>query len=1383
VTSRDEPPRLNPPIGFGRPTATIHRENELHLLSASVVPVLEPPLPDALAITRALRPLKRRVPSRRPDDIILDEVRTAERAVEGLPWWPETIPRTVPWLDLTLVVDTTPSMAIWRSRVTAFITLLEQLGAFRRVSVRLLDAATTPDGSPPQPVLRGGTSSTPVRNPAELLDPPGRRIILVVTDGMATFWRQDLLGPILARWGRVSPVSVINVLPQWQWARSGLTVETARLAVPVALAANSRWAYELRDTWLHPDPVTALPISAVPIPILELRPAWLASWAHLIAARHPTPIESRILLTADTPRSAIGGGEHAVASVSADEAVRHFRSTASPAAFRLATLLAAVPVSLSIAEFVRVHLVPGAGPEHVAEIISSGLLYARDPKADQVSTSDTQLFEFPEAARALLLGGGRRSEAARTVKLVAARFGDDVPMVARLWHAITDPHGAPDPTHPSEAAYQRILMQALSGPYKSRADRLTILVSSESIQTPNESVSLVSNTAPADRRDEPVDTPAVAHQTTDLPRHAEADTDTGGAAPSDLSTRAGATRLPTLDPRQRQAGEVPPVWGTIPPRNPNFTGRDDLLELLGQRLTAGGTTAVLPATLHGMGGIGKTQMAVEYIYRNLRKYDIIWWIQAATPTQIRQDLTDLAHYLRLPGSNEANTAVPNVREALRLGNPYRRWLLVFDAAESPDIVHKFFPTNGPGEIIITSRNPDWAGVARPLEVSVFKREESKELLRRRGPDISDEDADRLAEKLGDLPLAIEQAAAWRAETGMPVGEYLRLFDEKTAEILETSTPPDYELSVAAAWNVSFDALKERSPAAHQILRICAFFAPEPISRDLFTGVRGVTIAEELDQALADPMQLARAIRDINRYGLAKIDHGNNTIQLHRLVQLVLRHREKQPQLQAQMLHGAHQLLANLDPNDPENSRHWPRYRELQPHASAADVVTCDDAWVRQLAVNLMRYLFQWGDHEEAHRLAQHAYDHFLATLGPNNLQTLDVATRLGSYRRAIGLFTEAAELNRQTLELRTKASGENSEEALNAQLNVVIDLRFQGDFAASRALSDEVYQKSKKLFGPDDPVTLNAAYQHALSLRISGEYRAAAELDEETHRRRSEVLGFDHPQTLSTLSAMIVDRREAGDYSGAHRAQERHSQNVEDRFGEDSPDTWTNSFYLAVAERKQGDHTGALRLSGPAFKQFRIRYGENHPTTLASALAHSIDLRHAGDLNAARELGEDTFERYRDRMGEHHPHTHAANIDLALTLRLSGDPAGARALDERSFEHLRTVIGPDHPYAIVAGINLASDLAALGEFDAAVALDAEVVERAERVLGAGHPTTLAAALNRGLDLRSVGRAQEAESQYTDALARYRKVMGEAHPGTVAATKSVRSDCDIDPMLM
>ncbi|WP_253728584.1 FxSxx-COOH system tetratricopeptide repeat protein, partial [Lentzea aerocolonigenes] len=310
----------------------------------------------------------------------------------------------------------------------------------------------------------------------------------------------------------------------------------------------------------------------------------------------------------------------------------------------------------------------------------------------------------------------------------------------------------------------------------------------------------------------------------------------------------------------RHHDDPPAVWGSVPPRNLNFTGRRELLEQLGERLTRGGTTAVLPAALHGMGGVGKTQMATEYIYRHSQDYDVIWWIEAARPTQIRASLTELARRLGLPGAAESNTAVPAVREALRLGRPFRRWLLVFDAAESPEEVLPFIPTSGPGEVLITSCNPGWTGAATSVELGVFERDESIELLGKRGPDINVDDANRLAEKLGDLPLAVEQAATWRAMTGMPVAEYLRLFDESVAEILDTSAPPAYEVSVAAAWNVSFDELKTRNPAAHQILHICAFFSPEPIPRDLFTGVsRGVSISPELDAALRDPIKLAKAI--------------------------------------------------------------------------------------------------------------------------------------------------------------------------------------------------------------------------------------------------------------------------------------------------------------------------------------------------------------------------------------------------------------------------------------------------------------------------------------------------------------------------------------------
>lgn len=833
---------------------------------------------------------------------------------------------------------------------------------------------------------------------------------------------------------------------------------------------------------------------------------------------------------------------------------------------------------------------------------------------------------------------------------------------------------------------------------------------------------------------------------------------------------------------RRQPDDPPLVFGNVPPRNPNFTGRDELLDQLTKRLSSG-TTAVLPSALHGLGGIGKTQMAAEYIYRHLQDYDLVWWIDAAHTTQIRAGLTELAGILGLHGASEASVAVPAVIEALRTGRPFRRWLLVFDAAESPDTVLPFFPRNGPGEILITSRNSDWAGIARPLELAVFKREESVELLGRRGPEIDPADAEELAEKLGDLPLAVEQAAAWRAVTGMPVQEYLRLFDESVEEILDTASAPDNEVSVAAAWNVSFEELKTRNPAAHQILHICAFFSPEPISRDLLTGVNRVSISPELDAALRDPIKLARAIRDINRYGLAKIDHGNNTLQLHRLVQLVLRNRVMARQVHARMQHGAHQLLAALDPNDPESSRHWPRYRELLPHAYAANVLDCDNDWPRQLYINLMRYLFVYGDHEEAARLGLEARKRFTEVLGPTHPQTLEVSSRLGLYLWAIGRYAEAAELNQRTLALRLQISGEENEETFALQRNITIDLRAQGDFAAATKLSEEVYSKAKRMFGENDPETLHAAYQHAISLRLTGAYREALELDQDTLRRRIEVLGRDHVRTFSANSARNVDLRESGEYGQARIQQERLTENFIARFGADQLDSAGNSMLLAVARRKDGDHPGALSVSTEVLKRFRLAYGDAHGTTMAAAMAHSIDLRHSGDLVAAKKLGEETFERYRSGLGEHHPHTLAANVNLAVTLRLMGDPAAARVLDERALEQFRATIGPDHPYAIIAAINLASDLAAVGELDRVVELGRDAIERGTQVLGEDHPTVLAASFNLGLDLAALGRTEEAAPFRDPILARYRRILGEAHPGTQAAGRGARANCDIDPILM
>jgi tetratricopeptide (TPR) repeat protein len=971
--------------------------------------------------------------------------------------------------------------------------------------------------------------------------------------------------------------------------------------------------------------------------------------------------------------------------------------------------------------------------------------------------------------------------------VVTGYFGDSIASLRHLQDALDAPDSTPDPELSPDNVHdlmiERIVMRALSGPYLSRASRLSqpaVLPARANVAGSN-TTDTVSNMVKA------VERSGITDEST-RPPTSISDEPAIHVMPSAEPGARGVVALPSsgpsnpswTKPRERLVDDAPPVWGNVPPRNPNFTGRTELLAALTERLAAGGTTVVLPAALHGMGGIGKTQMAVEYIYRHLHDYDVVWWIQAARPAQIRAGLTELAQHLGLPGSSEANTAVPAVREALRLGQPYRRWLLVFDAAESPDVVRPFFPTNGSGEILITSRNPDWAGVSRPLEVAVFAREESMELLKRRGPDVDDDEADRLADKLGDLPLAIEQAAAWCAETGMPVDEYLRLFDEKVEEILDTSAPADYEVSVAAAWNVSFDELRKRSPAAHQLLQVCAFFAPEPISRSLFTGVRGISIAPELDAALRDPMRLSRAIRDINRYGLAKIDHRSDTLILHRLVQVVVRNRMT-PQHYAEMCHGAHMLLANLDPNDPTSSKQWPRYQDVLPHAYASNVIECDDSWVRQLAINLMRFLYQWGDHQEAERLARQAYEDWSERLGPTDSQTLQAAEWLGYYLFVLGRYSEAAEHNKHTLELRRQVSGEDSEETLSMQTNVVVDLRAQGDFPSALRLTNDRYQKAKALYGDDDPTTLAAAHSHAVSLRFMGQYQQARELDEDTYGRRVEVLGYDNAATFSTLNGLILDRREAGEYSWARAELENLVQRASTLFGEDSAATLRRFSYLAVARRKDGDHDSALELSSRTLERFRLRYGDDQPNVLNCALAYSIDLRHSGDRQLGREIGEQTFERFRRNFGENHPHTLAAALDLGVTLRLLGDGASARQLDERSLEQFRLQLGADHPYSIACAINLASDLAAVGEPQAAWEVGTDVIERSLRILGAEHPTTLAVAANLALDLRTLGRTQEAETMYADVLTRYRHALGDAHPATIAAGGGVRADCDVDPL--
>jgi tetratricopeptide (TPR) repeat protein len=1323
-----------------------------------------PALPNGGLIARALRPLARRTPS--PWRKVLNEEATAERAAQDKLWVPEFQPESWHEFELVVVVDTAGAAEVWQQMVRELCDLMRRQGAFRNVRILLLDGASTDDVA-----LR--TEGGAVVGWRDQRDPTGRTLFLVLTDGIADGWRSGTVTRFLASWARNTPVALVNMLPQRLWHWSRLTPRRVALRAAAPGTPNTRLQVRTEAGLSIKDD------SAVPIPVLGLEPEWWSAWARLIAVPgggwvntttvfvEPDAVVEEPVLEPVPPTEEIPPRER----------VLRFRTFASVPAFQLAGLLAAVPLSLPTIKLVQRVLLPNADLSAVAEVVLGGLLRKTALRPDD---RDAVGYEFHKGVREELLSGGRRSDTVRVARLIGDYLGPRNPIVRNFRDALADPDNTPDPEPTDEARpylrVQEAVFRALSGKYASRAGRLRDMRRGDQPNLPSDDdlkpasdddADASTITAPESFPQQPQGGPPM---TEPLPQLSEE----GGGMTAPESTRS--------DESARTLARQPQIWGEVPLRNPDFVGRDDLLDQLRVRLLepSGQATAVLPEALHGMGGVGKSQTVVEYIYRHASEYDLVWWIPSEHPSNIRKSFVDLAKRLGVNVSS-AETAAPAVLETLRSDEKNRRWILVFDNAEDPDAVRGFLPT-GLGHVVVTSRNADWAGVARTVEVDLFTREESKELLRRRGGgNITDEDANLLAEALGDLPLAVEQAASWRSQTGMPVAEYIELLEKNSAELLRAGAPRKYEIPVAAAWNVPLERLKVDQRGALELLQVCAFFSPEPISRRLFAGVRGADkVPEALAKAFSDPIRLNQAIRDINRYSLAKIDHSRNTIQLHRLVQAVLRDK-LDPSQWDNMRHTVHLMLVNGDPGDPENSANWPVYADLLPHAINSRAVESDDNWVRTLVTNLVRYLISAGDYPGALSLAESAWEAWKELIGETEVDTLVMGRHLGNALFRVGRTEDADEINKRVYALMKEHLGEDHEATIAMAEFSLVGLLGEGRLTERRDLSASILERAQRVFGEDDPQTLGYANGYAARLRLTGEYFAARDLDQETLRRRTAVLGATHAATLNTRSGFAMDNRECGLYVEACEMQEETSAVATEVLGRDHPFTIGGDRCLAVARRKAGLHAKAMELTENVYNRYRLRHGEGHIDTVTSMMDMTTELRQVGELEKSLEFGIRSVRDFERVFYAEHPFTMIAVTNLAVTRRLIGDVDEARKLNERAVAGFLTRLDEDHPFVLVAKTNLASDLAELGQLDEARQLDEDTLARSTRKLGAEHPTTLAIAHNLSMDLNLLSNPDEAAILHTKTSASFRKVLGDDHPATLAASQNVRANCDTDTM--
>jgi tetratricopeptide (TPR) repeat protein len=838
------------------------------------------------------------------------------------------------------------------------------------------------------------------------------------------------------------------------------------------------------------------------------------------------------------------------------------------------------------------------------------------------------------------------------------------------------------------------------------------------------------------------------------------------------SSAAGIAEKP------RFPGRVPPIWN-VSARNADFTGRAAALERIRDQLAGGGTATVVALALYGLGGVGKTQLALEYAHRFMADYDLVWWVPSERSDEVTAALARLARKMGLRvGDNVAEAAEAALEELRRETTPH--WLLIFDNADDPKQLEPYLPS-GFGHVLITSRNQAWSRSAEPFEVDLFTREESVAHLRRHLPDLDPVDAMVVADALGHLPLAIEQASAWLEQTGMQPKAYVAELNTQAAQILALGQPSDYPTPVVATWNLSFERLQQQSPAAVRMLQLLAYFSPGPISLDLLYSDEMYEALRPFDESLSEQLMLPRVIRDISRFALVKVDQGSNSLQIHRLVQAVIKSQLNDDERE-EARHAVHRILVGARPrrgetDDPFN---WPTYELIWPHLVPSQAEDCTEAQTRQLLIDWVRYQWKHGDFEACLSVAQRLQNLWTHVLGRDHPQTLHLQFQIANVLRSQGRFVEARELDTYVLERQRAVLGDDHVFTLMTANGLGADLKALGEYRQALDIDHQTYETFKDEYGEDFDRTLSAAHNLVASLRLVGDYEAARRLDQELYDRRQTVQGRDHPYTLSTAVSLANDMRAAGFFRDSVELMRTAVDRYRVVLDDDMPDMLRASIGLAVSLRKAGEQAEAMNLARDTYDRYERRYGPDSPETRQCAINLACDYAAADNMPKALSLVTEVRSGLEAGLGADHPDTLVAANNLSCYLRCIGRLDEARRLTEDTLGRMKHKLGELHPLTLACAVNLANCLGDACELDAAEALERETVAQLTQVLGAEHPDTLVCQANLAVTLRAADRDREAKDSKAKVLADLSRVLGAGHPDVIQLREGQRVNRDLEP---
>jgi tetratricopeptide (TPR) repeat protein len=636
-----------------------------------------------------------------------------------------------------------------------------------------------------------------------------------------------------------------------------------------------------------------------------------------------------------------------------------------------------------------------------------------------------------------------------------------------------------------------------------------------------------------------------------------------------------------------------PTITNLPARNPNFTGREQLLETLHRELGAAANVAVTQArAIHGLGGVGKTELVLEFAHRYAADYEVVWWIPAELRARVVDALAALARRLDVAERAEQDEMVDRLFDELRRRG---RWLLIYDNAQEQEWLRGLVPPGGDGHVLITSRDRTWGRVAEPLPLDVLRRAESIGLLDRRTGHRDEASAAALAELLGDLPLALEEAAAYIEATDISLPDYLELARERMVELFGLTGQTGDQHRVATTWSVSLERVRDQAPAAEALLDLCAFLAPEDIPRDL-----PLDFPERLPAPLAhaarDQLAYHETVRLLGRYSLLTVSPA--TLAVHLLVQVVVRERLA-PQEERRWAEAAVSLLFASFPDESWEVAEWPECQRLLPHVLAAtehaerlEVASEEAGWLLDRAST---YLLRRGQASQARPIAERALALTIAAVGPDDPQTGERHDALGRVLRDLDDLNGARHHLEEALRILEWSMGAEHPKVAMLRGTYAQVLRRAGNLDAARSEAEAALATLEAALGPDDP---EVGGMHAEIARLLWNQRRSVEAEERWGQALLIIegaYGRNHPDAATIRSNLSNVLQERGDLRGARRQLEMALEALDASLGPGHVDTAGVRSKLGEVLRRLRRFTRARQVLEEGLTFAEANLGPDHP--------------------------------------------------------------------------------------------------------------------------------------------------------------------------------------------